>query len=56
MAKKILVRHGVVKKMAEALKFNRTTVTYALAGLDDTENQRLIREEAIKNYGGVYVR
>lgn len=54
MARKILVAHGVVEKIAKDLGFSSKTVSISLKGLDETDNQKLIRKKAMEFYGGAY--
>ena len=54
MARKILVAHGTVEKISKELGFSTKTVSIALKGLDETDNQKLIRKKALEFFGGVY--
>lgn len=55
MARKreIIVPHGAIKKIAKDTSNSEPTVRYALRGIVDTENARMIRKRATEFYGGV---
>lgn len=55
MARKreIIVPHGAIKKIAQDTAVAEPTVRYALRGITDSVNADLIRQRAIKFYGGV---
>lgn len=54
MAKKkdIIVRKGVVKRIAEEIGCSTTTVGTALSGARQSELVERIRELAVRKYGG----
>ena len=51
--KEIIVKHGVIKKIAKDVSVSEPTVRYALRGIIDTANSDMIRKRAIDFYGGV---
>lgn len=51
----ILMRHGMIAKMAKDKKWCVRTVSEALSYPRNTELQNEIRRTAIKEYGGVLV-
>ena len=48
----IIVPHGAITRIAKATGYSTETVKYALRGVRDTEATSLIRNLAIKEYGG----
>lgn len=55
MARKreIITPHGSIKKIAKDTSLSELTVRLALRGITDTANADLIRQRALKFYGGV---
>lgn len=51
--KEIIVPHGAIKKIARDTSNSEPTVRYALRGIIDTENAKLIRKRAVEFYGGL---
>lgn len=49
---KIILPYGGIKKMAESLKCDRTTIEEALRFTRETELQDKIRREAVEFYKG----
>ena len=50
---KILVEYGKIKKIASDCGVSVPTVRYALRGAIDTDLSRMIRNRAVKFFGGV---
>nr|DAX77424.1 MAG TPA: PURINE NUCLEOTIDE SYNTHESIS REPRESSOR/DNA Complex REGULATION, DNA-BINDING, REPRESSOR, PURINE [Caudoviricetes sp.] len=51
--KEIIVKHGVIKRIAKDVSVSEPTVRYALRGVIDTDIANTIRKRAIDLYGGV---
>lgn len=51
--KKIIVPYGTLSRMAEAFGCQIRTVRKALAFETDSEQARLLRDKALKEYGGM---
>ena len=51
--KEIIVKHGVIKRIAKDVSVSEPTVSYALRGVIDTDIANTIRKRAIDLYGGV---
>lgn len=51
--KEIIVPHGAIKKIAKDTSNSEPTVRYALRGIIDTDNAKMIRKRAIEFYGGL---
>lgn len=52
--KKIIsVAHGTVERIATELRVSRSSVFNALAYRSESDSAKLIREKALKEYGGI---
>lgn len=54
--KEIIVKHGMVKKLAQITGYSESTIRHSLRGYEGVSKPKrsLIRQRAIE-YGGVYV-
>ena len=51
--RKILVPHGAIKRIAADTGTSAVSVRAALKGITDSGNAELVRERALRFYGGV---
>lgn len=53
--KEIRVAYGIVKRLSIDCGCSEVTVRYALRGMQDTEKSRLVRDRAVRFYGGEFI-